>query len=378
MRPIFLFLLSAACANLKSQNAVKNRKNAPPKLQSELQSEIVDVQVDVQEFTIATSLDHFDGSNIDTLTQRYFMRTDFRNSTSRNNYGFICCGGEGPELDSTVLTTSAHCTGDMIELASRLPEDSSITMFALEHRYYGKSFPSDVVMKSDEKFKFLSSRQAINDVANLVQFANENLMPANSQWVTFGGSYPGMVAGWSRSKFPHLIEASVSNSSPMQASVEMVQYNEVVGKDLADEYVGGSTECQKIVVEGHEQIVAIFESNNDEEILALAKTFNVCEPRSLLNIPNQHSFAGDGVVYVPAQENDPSCTTPECNIRGICSSLISSASTASSSLEALAQLSASQQGGDCVSVNAEFEAKYFKSDAAVTSGDASWLYQTCR
>ena len=52
----------------------------------------------------------------------------------------------------------------------------------------------------------LSSRQALGDVAGFVSHANAayGLGEAN-KWVTFGGSYPGMLAGWARLKFPHLV-----------------------------------------------------------------------------------------------------------------------------------------------------------------------------
>lgn len=47
------------------------------------------------------------------------------------------------------------------------------------------------------------------------------------QWVSFGGSYPGMLAGWFRLKFPQLIHASIASSAPVQAKVDMNEYNDM-------------------------------------------------------------------------------------------------------------------------------------------------------
>ena len=106
-------------------------------------------------------------------------------------------------------------------------------LFALEHRYYGPSVPvPDLTLPN---MRVLSSEQALQDLANFVtgnpsarsakhqcvysSGMNEKHNLGGSKWVTFGGSYPGMMSSFARLKFPHLIHASVASSAPVQAQV---------------------------------------------------------------------------------------------------------------------------------------------------------------
>lgn len=57
--------------------------------------------------------------------------------------------------------------------------------------------------------KYLSSRQALADLSNFHrQVTEEYKLTDANKWVSFGGSYPGMLAGWFRLKFPNLGEQS--------------------------------------------------------------------------------------------------------------------------------------------------------------------------
>jgi hypothetical protein len=98
-------------------------------------------------------------------------------------------------MDSSVLVASVHCN-DMVELAPQV----GALMVAVEHRYYGESMPTGREL-STEKLRWLSSQQALGDLAAFHSqiVANYSLTNAN-KWVSFGGSYPGMMAGFFRLK----------------------------------------------------------------------------------------------------------------------------------------------------------------------------------
>ena len=120
-----------------------------------------------------------------------------------------------------VVTGGPHCAL-MIELAER----HGALILAIEHRFYGPSQPTgDLELAS---LRFLSSSQALGDIAHFHSHATEVFkLPSATKWVAFGGSYPGMMAGWSRLKYPHLVHAAVASSAPVQASLEMPGYNQV-------------------------------------------------------------------------------------------------------------------------------------------------------
>lgn len=48
-----------------------------------------------------------------------------------------------------------------------------------------------------------------------------------SQWVAFGGSYPGSLATWLKLKYPRLLQGAVGSSAPVFAEYDYVQYAEV-------------------------------------------------------------------------------------------------------------------------------------------------------
>jgi len=308
---------------------------------------------DVQEAYIAQQLDHFDATNDATFQQRYFVSYRHHHSkgideskngasSSLPTISLLCVGGEGPGFTKSVLVDSVHCSGDMLELAKRIaktaPHQYNIVLYALEHRYYGKSYPqfkngnhttSPLMV---ENLRFLSSRQALEDLAHFVQTMNRNTDASSSNtWVTFGGSYPGMMSLYARYKYPHLIFASVSSSAPIEVTVDFPGYKAKQGWDLKYETIGGSAKCHDIVKTGHNQAVALLKekagnhtNTTEDGSVKLAKQFNLCNPDTVLSKRrNQDSLLGDGLINIMSQNNDQACTENDlCNIAGLCRFLI--------------------------------------------------------
>ena len=325
----------------------------------------------VTESLIEQKVDHFDRSAFNTsFNQRYFVNEEFFDGTGPV---FFCVGGEGPPLTKSVLVASDHCN-DAVELAPSV----GALLVSLEHRYYGPSVPENTNtirngQFTNENLVHLNTEQALGDIANFITFINTQFkLNEENKWFTFGGSYPGMLSALSRLRYPHLIYGSVSSSAPLKAQVDMQGYNDVVAEALAAVSVGGSSACASVVSEGHKQIGNLLLT--DEGRRSLESTFNICNPESkpLDDSDNQMMWAGNGVVYIPAQSNDPACTSPYCNIEQICSFLTTD--DGSSEMDKLMKLSSQQHNDNCVSVNYKTLVMYYSYPK---NPGRSWLFQTC-
>jgi thymus-specific serine protease len=297
-----------------------------------------------------------------TFPQRYFYSNRFVDNSTNNRseidssngcgaptnrmvrsveVAFVCVGGEGPPLDSSVLVDSVHCTGDMLSTAERLYHQShvqahdernkncttpaillNIHLFALEHRFYGESFPAvneeDGEEGSENLLVYLSSRQAAADLAHFL--ARQRALHRLDAIVLFGGSYPGMLAAFARIHYPHIVSAAVSNSAPVQAVVDFANYNNHVSANLG----AIDPRCLEVVQTGHSELARQIQSNNSTKNAHIATRFHLCHPDAALAVrENVQLFLGDGVLYLGTQENDPACTdSPYCNIESKCRALV--------------------------------------------------------
>jgi pimeloyl-ACP methyl ester carboxylesterase len=136
----------------------------------------------------------------------------------------------------------------------------------------------------------------------------------SAKWITFGGSYPGMMAAWARLEYPEFVHAAVSNSAPIQMQIDFTEYLDRVAFDLQYPLVGGSATCLQVVLDGHHDIVDAISAGYHK---AIAGLFDICDADSLLLQKNVEMFVGDSVIQIPAQGNDPSCDEPTCNIQKV-------------------------------------------------------------
>ena len=148
------------------------------------------------------------------------------------------------------------------------------------------------------------------------------------------------------------------------------KYNDRVAYDLRNEAVGGSDDCFDIFAGGHAEISDLVSAKDGVGRQRVAELFNICGGADSLAISrNADAFLGDGVVFVPAQSNDPSCTDRICNIEHLCASLVAAKEITGSNAEALAAIAKVQRnGGDnidndtCVEVDWEQMIAYLSSD----------------
>jgi len=154
--------------------------------------------------------DHFNAIDQHTWKQKYLERMSYYQDGGPI---FLLIGGEGniQENKGYMEDGPTQLYGELAKWAN----DYHAAIFYLEHRYYGESIP--IEYKTIEDFSWLSSRQALNDIAEFVQQMNQQ-QNFTGPWITFGCSYAGSLATWMRYLFPHLIQGSIADSAPVEAA----------------------------------------------------------------------------------------------------------------------------------------------------------------
>ncbi|XP_057301887.1 dipeptidyl peptidase 2-like [Hydractinia symbiolongicarpus] len=161
-------------------------------------------------------------------------------------------------------------TGFVFELAQKL---KGLVVFG-EHRYYGKSLPFGNVSLTPEYIGFLSMEQALADYAVLVKFVQKDMGAQNCSVFSFGGSYGGLLTGYMRYKYPHIISGGVASSAP---------FFTIAGNRPRSEFFEAVTEtfrksdpsCPASVQEGFSALMDLFNAGA-EGLTKIEETFHLC------------------------------------------------------------------------------------------------------
>ena len=264
-----------------------------------------------------------------------------------------------------VVTGGVHCAW-MIHLAEKF----GALIVAVEHRFYGESMPKPDF--SVDSLRYLSSRQAQEDIKGFRAFVTEQYdLPETSKWITFGGSYPGMMASWARLLYPDSFYGSISSSAPVEAQLNFQGYNDVVAFSMNDTTVGGSPQCLFNIRTAFGSLGKVIAEGHQGDLLNLAKTFGVCDPNDILDAKNQKMFLEGFWGLFPLQSNDPSCQGEYCNYEKICD-LFTDNQAPENNLLTLFQHGYGDE--DCYDIKWSSMLDELKNES---SQDRSWIWQTC-
>ncbi|MFS8034029.1 putative prolyl oligopeptidase [Helianthus anomalus] len=171
-------------------------------------------------FWFNQTLDHFSPYDHRTFQQRYYeYLDDFRIP-------------DGPVF--LVICGESACGGISNDYITVLAKKFGAAVVTLEHRYYGKSSPFESF--TTENLRFLSSKQALYDLAAFRRFYQESLnlklnrTDVENPWFVFGISYAGALSAWFRLKFPHLTCGSLASSGVVNAILDFYQYDQQIGE----------------------------------------------------------------------------------------------------------------------------------------------------
>nr|XP_057935342.1 thymus-specific serine protease [Doryrhamphus excisus] len=326
-----------------------------------------DMRLVTDEQWFIQKLDHFNGADSRVWKQRYFVNDAFYKP---GGPVFLMIGGEGPANPAWMQ----H--GTWLTYAEKL----GAICFMLEHRFYGKSHPT--VDLSTENLRFLSSRQALADLAHFRTEMAETRGLLNRKWVAFGGSYPGSLAVWLRLKYPHVVHAAVASSAPLHATVNFPEYLEIVWRSLASE----NAECPLLVQKASDSLAERLKDPLTYD--NITKDFNLCSKLKIETETDSAYFlellAGNFMDVVQYNEDNrgfEGATGTNITIKVLCGMMAdTSLGDPYARYAAVAHLMTDTFSMKCVDASFNNNLRDMTNtswDGPAASGGRQWVYQTC-
>jgi len=154
-----------------------------------------------------------------TFKQRFYYDTSSWNGDKAAPI-LVYIGGEGP-LGGTAGGYPAY-----------LAKQHSAFQLALEHRYYGDSFPSSLL--DTATLETLKVDTALEDLAVFIRTKKSEL-GLTGKVIVIGGSYPGALSSWFRQKYPEVADISWSSSGVVSAVYNFTAFDKQVLEDVSNE-----------------------------------------------------------------------------------------------------------------------------------------------
>jgi pimeloyl-ACP methyl ester carboxylesterase len=286
-------------------------------------------------------VDHFNHLNQKVFAQRYW---DYQPDAWNGNICMLYINGEGPGHFRD--TDFSYQLGNII----------GARIFALEHRYYGKSQPhADWTIPN---LRELTHEQGLADIAYFIEKQNV-LMGGAKKWVIVGGSYAGAMVAWFRYKYPHLVVGAISSSGVVNSIYDFYMYMEQIKLDLSKI---SSADCFSIIKSVTTYATNIITSGTAAEKAAL-KT--ACGASFLSDKDFMMYFTDTYVGYIQYS-----------NRVGMCSMMVKNVGSKSDMNDKL------KEWTNIGALNGEAPADYLVTKESITdidfkSSSRQWLYQTC-
>ncbi|RHY80543.1 hypothetical protein DYB35_010731 [Aphanomyces astaci] len=326
------------------ESAATERESSPPFIQDE--------------WFETQKLDHTDATNPAVWAQRYFSSAQFYGGPGSPVFLYI--NGENVARNTTVVSTGLFLN----ELAKK----HKALVVSLEHRYYGKSQPRPDF--SNANLKFLRSDQALADIVkfqdHIIRTRN---LTADSKWVAFGGSYPGMLAAWLKLLYPSRFVGAVASSAPIEAKIDFFEFSDVVSEGLR--YYGKDA-CVSTVRAAMEEVHRLLTSPSASDAATIKTLFNPCSNFT----SDDDRFVFERQIYRRfqgiAQNNDYGVV----NLADVCDAF---AVEGPSPVEKLSRFyNRTVASGRCTYNDFVSEYDYAKNTSLTTTGmKRQWAYQTC-
>lgn len=182
---------------------------------------------------------HFNLNNENFFQQRYWHNTQYYVEGGPH---FLFLAGES--------TANEYWVTEEVQIM-RSARAYNASVYMLEHRYYGFSWPTEDQLTSNLK-EFLNAEEALADIAYFIETMNKQNNYTNPKWITFGGSYAGVLSAWFREYYPHLTVGAIATSAPVEIKADFYEYVMVVERSIKSSSQGDN--CYTVMKKGVEQI----------------------------------------------------------------------------------------------------------------------------
>ena len=253
--------------------------------------------------TISIPIDHFNGSDKRTFSNRYWINSTFYKPGGPVFY--FDSGEQNAHPLIPYFLAEAAGPSAVMTLARRFGGLAVI----FEHRFYGDltegSYPfamnssTGLADGGQDAYKYLNTEQALSDP---VYFANHFqppglkdqwsiLKPDSTPWIWLGGSYPGIRGAHMRVRNPETFYATWASSAPTQAAVDMwvyyVQAERSMTRNCSADYTAVTKYVDGILATGSKQEVSDLKFALQKAIQAspqdLSPTVNRTEADAMTN-----------------------------------------------------------------------------------------------
>ncbi|XP_065208217.1 putative serine protease K12H4.7 isoform X2 [Planococcus citri] len=351
----FKTIISITWILLTSSMVFSSNSSSEEELRNKYWQEMYLGITDRQDEYFVQKLDHLDPTNGDTWLQRYWVNSKYH---KKGGPAFLWLNGEGPGTD--ILITAGRWKS--------YAEYFNATLFSLEHRFYGQSMPKNDTRT--EHLVYLSSKQAVADIANFIQgMSAKYALPNNTKWILTGCSYSGSLAAWARLKYPQLVHGAVSSSAPLLAKKDFTEYYQVV-KTSFDFY---KPKCSSKIAEANRQLDLLIK--NDEGRKQATKLLNLCS--ELKNNTDDTSTFFNRVAELFAEA---ALFNNKMKIETLCDKMASQNATTLQSYSDAISYALNESSSHCLLnsfQNKIDELNQIPQRKSYPSSARQWLYQTC-
>lgn len=223
---------------------------------------------------------------------------------------------------------------------------------------------------------YLSSQQALADLARLLAYVKTSYKTETSQIITVGGSYSGNLAAWFSVKYPAMTDGSVASSGPILAETNFTEYMDVVADSL--EFFEGNT-CVYYLQLAAEAVASLAnEGVGSAGYTQLDTDFATCSPMASEN--DLSILLSDLMGYVQGTVQYNKAKPGSFNITTVCDVMldVDGDRTPYDQFVTLAGMYRADYGLTCEDASWEDTVDYLA--ATQNDGDNSgrpWTYQTC-